>query len=156
MSQLVGLQNAIIGRLTAVDPTVPAPTPVNGQVNWITENIGDLGYNIAKITGSVGIVGIVMTPGGGKLYKIGIYPIEFRCTVEIQLQENVVINRGSSGTQIASLDLVEFIMHRLHLFSPHGHRADRIQLDTVPYKLVTEHPILVYNVNFTAPLVIGK
>jgi hypothetical protein len=156
MSQLVGLQNAIIGRLTAVDPTVPAPVPVNGQVQWITENIGDLGFNIARLTGHVGIVGIVTTPGGGKLYKTGIYPIEFRCTVEIQLQENVTINRGASGTQIASLTLVEFIMQRVHLFSPHGHRADRIELASVPFKMVTDHPILVYNVNFTAPLVIGK
>ena len=156
MSLLVGLQNAIIGRLTAVDPTVPAPVPAHGSVSWITENIGDLASNIAKLTGSVGIVGIVMTPGGGKLYKEGIRPIEFRCVVEVQLQENVTINRGSSGTQIASLDLVEFIMQRVHLFSPHHQRADRVTLDVVPFRLVSEHPILVYNVNFTAPIVIGK
>ena len=156
MSQLSSLQQAIIGRLTAVDPTVPAPVPVNGEVQWITENIGDLGNIISRTVGKLGIIGIVMTPGGGKLFKMGIYPISFRCTVEIQTQENVTINRGASGTQIASLDLIEFVMKRLHLWSPHHQRADRIELDEVPYILVSEYPVLTYNVRFNAPLTIGK
>src|SRR5215831_19321992 len=156
MSQLVTLQNAIIGRLTAADPLVPSLVPASGQVNWLTENIGDLYNNISKRLGAMGIVGIVMTPGGGKVFQQGVYPPSFRCTVEVQIQENVTINRGASGTQIASLDLVEFVMKRVHLFSPHRQRADRVELDEVPFKLVTEHPILVYNVNFVAPLTIGK
>jgi hypothetical protein len=155
MSQLTNLQTAIIGRLTATDSAVPSLEPANGQISWITENIGNLANNIEKVIGSLGIVGIVMTPGGGKLFKMGIYPIAFRCTIEIQTQENVTINRGDSGTKIASLDLVEFVMHRLHLFSPHRHRSDRIELDEVPYLLVSEYPILTYNVRFNAPLTIG-
>jgi len=156
MSQLVDLQNAIIGRLTAPDATIPSLTPANGQVNWLTENIGDLGNNIAKTIGKMGIIGIVTTPGGGKVFQQGVYPPAFRCTVEIQIQENVTINRGASGTQIAALDLVEFVIKRLHLFSPHGHRADRVELDEVPFRLITDTPILVYNVNFVAPLTLGK
>jgi hypothetical protein len=157
MSKLVNLQNSIIGRLTAVDATVPLLVPANGQVSWITENIGDLGSNIQKAIGKLGIIGIVMTPGGGRLYKPGAFwPISFRCKVEIQIQENVTINRGASGTQIASLDLVEFVMQRLHLFSPQAHRADRLELNEVPYRLVAETPWLVYNVEFNGPMTIGK
>jgi hypothetical protein len=157
MSQLVNLQNAIITRLTQSDAIVPSLVPANGQVSWITENIGDLASNIAKAIGKIGIVGIVMTPGGGKEFKVGIYPPAFRASIEIQLQENVTINRGASGTQIASLDLVEFIIKRLHLWSPGGGlRSDRIELQEVPYKLVAETPLLVYNVNLTAPITLGK
>jgi len=156
MSQLVNLQNAIIARLTASDPAVPALTPANGQISWITENIGDLYNNISKRLGALGLVGTVMTPGGGKTFQQGVYPAAFQCTIEVQIQENVTINRGASGTQIASLDLVEFVIKRLHLFSPQHHRADRIELAEVPYKLVADTPILVYNVNFVAPLTLGK
>jgi len=156
MSQLAGLQNAIIGRLTAADPAVPSLVPANGQVHWLTENIGDLASNIAKITAQLGLVGTVMTPGGGKVFQVGVYPPAFRCKVEVQIQENVTINRGAAGTQIASLDLLEFVIKRLHLFSPQRHRADRVELDEIPFVLVSETPLLVYNVNFTAPLTIGK
>jgi hypothetical protein len=164
MSQLTGLQQAIIGRLTAVDATVPAPVPAHGTVQWITENIGDLGNIIQRTIGKLGIIGIVMTPGGGKLFNPGVFPIAFRCAIEIQTQENVTINRGASGTQIASLDLVEFVMKRLHLWSfhgppvvhPRGQRADRLQLDEVPYLLVSEYPVLTYNVRFSAPLTIQQ
>jgi hypothetical protein len=157
MSKLANLQQAIIGRLTAVDPTVPAPVAANGSISWITERIGDLGTAIAKKVGSLGIIGIVMTPGGGKKYSDNPGdPVQFRCNVEIQIQENVVINSGASGTQVASLDLVEFVMQRLHGFSPQGHRADRILLDATPFILVSDHPILTYNVRFVAPINIGK
>ena len=50
MSQLTGLQTAIVNRLSAVDPLVPAPVPANGAVTWITENIGDLANAIARTT----------------------------------------------------------------------------------------------------------
>ena len=157
MSQLVNLQNAIVTRLSASDTVVPSLVPANGQVSWITENIGDLASNIAKAIGKIGIVGIVMTPGGGKMWKQGpFWPIGFKCSVEVQIQENVVINRGASGTQIASLALVEFVMARLHLFSPQGHKADRLELNEVPYKLVADTPCLVYNVDLYAPITIGK
>jgi hypothetical protein len=156
MSQLVGLQNAIIGRLTMADPNIPSLVPHAGQINWMTENIGDLGSNIAKVIGQMGIVGIVTTPGGGKVFQQGIYPAAFRCTVEIQLQENVTINRGAAGTQIASLDLLEFVIKRLHLFSPHGHKSDRVELDETPFHLVADTPLLVYNVRFVAPITLGK
>lgn len=156
MSKLVTLQQAIIGRLTATDPAVPSLTPANGSINWITESIGDLASNIAKRLGSMGIVGIVMTPGGGKVFQQGVYPASFRCTVEIQIQENVTINRGASGTQIASLDLVEFVIARLHLFSPHGHKSDRVEVDDTPFVLVQDTPILTYNARFIAPITIGK
>jgi len=156
MSKLVTLQDAIITRLTATDPAVPSLTPANGQINWLTENIGDLANNIAKTLGKLGIIGTVMTPGGGKVFQQGIYPASFRAKVEIQIQENVTINRGASGTQIAALDLVEFVIARLHMYSPHGHRSDRVELGEEPFNLLFDSPILVYNVNFIAPLTIGK
>jgi hypothetical protein len=162
MNRMSQLQQSIIGRLTAVDATIPALVPAQGQVQWITEDIGDLANIIQRAIGKLGIIGIVMTPGGGKLFQAGIFPISFRCAIEIQLQENVTINRGAAGTQIPALDLVQFTMQRLHLFSPsgtppsRGKRADRIEIDEVPYLLVSEYPVLTYNVRFNAPLTISQ
>ncbi len=154
MSKLVDLQTAIVNRLAAIDPTVPSLVPANGAIRWITEDVGDLANIITRATAKLGIVGIVMTPGGGKLFKTGEPGIAFQCPIEIQIQENVVINRGTSGTQIAALALVEFVMKRLNFFSPTNQRITRITLDETPYLLVSEYPILTYNVRFNAPLTI--
>jgi hypothetical protein len=155
MSALSQLQQQIIGRLTAVDPAVPAPAPATGTITWITEDIGDLANIISRTTAKLGIVGIVMTPGGGKLFNVGInLPIAFNCPIEIQTQENVTINRGAAGTNIPSLDLVEFCMKRLHNWSPTHQRVNKIELDETPYLLVAEVPILTYNVRLNAKLTI--
>jgi len=155
MNVFTRLQQQVIGRLTAADALVPSLVPQNNAVQWITEDIGDLANIIGRATKSVGIVGIVMTPGGGKLFNVGIVPISFVCPIEIQTQENVTVNRGDAGTKIASLDLVQFTMLRLHLWSPTGQRITKIELDQTPYLLVSEHPILTYNVRFNAKLTIA-
>lgn len=152
MNALSNLQQQVIGRLTEADTTVPSLVPAQGSVNWITEDIGDFGNIIARTTGSVGIIGIVVTPGGGKLFSLGCYPISFRCPIEVQIQENVTVNRGSAGTQISALDLLQFVFRRLHLWSPTDQRINRIELDEVPYLLVSETPILTYNVRLSAPI----
>jgi hypothetical protein len=153
MNAMSQLQQQVIGRLTAVD-AVPAPVPASGEITWITEDIGDLANIIQRTTAKLGIVGIVMTPGGGKLFDTGIFPIAFMCPIEIQTQENVTINRGAAGTQIPSLDLVEFCMRRLHNWSPTNQRVNKIELDETPYLLVSEYPVLTYNVRFNAKLTI--
>lgn len=152
MNIFSNLQQQVIGRLTATVPDVPALVPANGQINWITEDIGDMAKAIGKLIGSLGIIGIVMTPGGGKLFKMGIYPISLECPIEIQIQENVTVNRGASGTQIPNLDLVQFCLRRLHLWSPTNQRISRIEADETPYILVSEYPLLTYNVRFNAPI----
>lgn len=157
MNALSQLQQSIIGRLTATDTTVPSPVPAAGEVQWITEDIGDLANIISRTVGKLGIIGIVMTPGGSpgcKMFDVGIVPIAFRCPIEIQVQENVTVNRGASGTAIPSLDLLEFCMRRLHLWSPSHQRINKIELDETPYLLVSETPLLVYNVRFNAKLTI--
>jgi len=148
------LQQDVISRLTATVSDSPSLVPRNGKVNWITEDIGDLANIIGRAVGSVGIIGIVMTPGGGKLFKMGIFPISFLCPIEIQVQENVTVNRGAAGTGIPSLDLVQFCLRRLHLWSPGNQRVDRIEVDETPYLMVSEHPILTYNVRFNSKLTI--
>jgi hypothetical protein len=153
MNALTTLQQDVIGRLTATDTQVPSLVPAQGTINWITEDIGDFANIIGRTVGTLGIIGIVVTPGGGKLFSMGCYPISFRCPIEVQIQENVTINRGS-GTQIPSLDLLQFVMRRLHMWSPSDQRINRIELDEVPYLLVSETPILTYNVRFSAPLTI--
>lgn len=154
MNAMSLLQQQVIGRLTETDTTVPALVPVEGQVNWITEAIGDLANIIARATGKVGIIGIVMTPGGGKMFRTGIFPISFNCPIEIQIQENVTVNRGANGTGIPSLDLVQFCMRRLHLWSPSDQRINKIEADETPYLLVSEYPVLTYNVRFNAKLTV--
>jgi hypothetical protein len=152
MNLFSNLQQQVIGRLTATVQEVPSLVPANGQINWITEDIGDMAKAIGKLIGSLGIIGIVMTPGGGKLFKMGIYPISLECPIEIQIQENVTVNRGASGTQIPNLDLVQFCLRRLHLWSPTNQRISRIEADETPYILVSEYPLLTYNVRFNAPI----
>jgi hypothetical protein len=154
MNAMSQLQQQVIGRLTQDDTQVPSLAPASGEISWITEDKGDLANIIQRQIGKMGIVGIVMTPGGGKLFRVGIFPISFDCPIEIQIQENVTVNRGASGTQIAVLDLVQFCMRRLHLWSPSNQRINKIELDEVPYLLVTEVPILVYNVRFKAKITI--
>jgi hypothetical protein len=154
MNAFSNLQQEVIGRLTATVTDVPSLSPANGKVNWITEDIGDLAKAINKMVGTLGIIGIVMTPGGGKLFKLGTYPMALQCPIEIQIQENVTVNRGASGTQIPNLDLVQFCLRRLHLWSPTSQRISRIEADETPYILVSEYPLLTYNVRFLAPLTI--
>jgi len=148
------LQQSVITRLTATVTDVPSLVPANGKINWITEDIGDLAKAIAKTVGSLGIIGIVMTPGGGKLFSMGVYPVSLHCPIEIQIQENVTVNRGAAGTQIPNLDLVQFCLKRLHLWSPTGQRVSRIEVDETPYLLVSEYPLLTYNVRFSAPITV--
>jgi hypothetical protein len=154
MSKLADLQNSIITQLTAVNAAMPAPVPANGQIQWITENIGDLANVIARTTGKLGIIGIVMTPGGKLVTPGSGPPIAIHSLVEIQIQENVTINRGASGTQISAIDLVEFCMKRLQYFERDQQRIRRIVLDEIPFLLVSEYPILTYNVRLNAPLTI--
>lgn len=154
MNALSKLQQDVIGRLTATDTAVPSLVPAEGEIKWITEDIGDFANIIGRTVGSVGIIGIVVTPGGGKLFSMGCYPISFRCPIEVQIQENVTVNRGNAGTKVSSLDLLQFVMRRLHLWSPSDQRINRIELDEVPYLLVSETPILTYNVRFVAKLTI--
>lgn len=154
MNAFSQLQQQVIGRLTASVTDIPSLVPANGQINWITEDKGDLANIMARTVGTLGIIGIVLTPGGGKLFEVGKYPISFDCPIEIQTQENVTVNRGASGTQIASLDLVEFCMKRLHLWSPSHQRINQIELDITPYVLVAEVPLLVYTVRLNAKLTI--
>ncbi len=154
MNALSQLQQSIINRLTAVDAAVPSPVPANGQVDWITEDIGDLANVIARAVGKLGIIGIVVTPHG-KVMVTGEGPeIAFHSLVEIQIQENVTINRGASGTQIPALDLVQFVMKRLHWFQRDKQRIRRIVLDEIPFLLVAEVPLLIYNVRFISPIAI--
>jgi hypothetical protein len=156
MNAMSQLQQQVIGRLTSSIADVPSLVPVAGEINWVTEDIGDLASIIARQVGKMGIVGIVMTPGGQncKLFEVGCYPISFNCPIEIQIQENVTVNRGASGTQISALDLVQFCWKRLHLWSPSHQRINRIESDETPFQLVTEVPILVYNARFNAKITI--
>ena len=155
MNVFSDLQQKIIGRLTVADTQVPSLVPANNQVNWVTEDKGDFANIIARFTKSVGIVGIVLTPGGGKLFDVGIFPMSFLCPIEIQIQENVTVNRGSAGTNISALDLMEFVMLRLHFWSPNGQRITKIQADETPFIMVSESPLLIYNVRFNAKLTIA-
>jgi hypothetical protein len=130
--------------------------PANGQINWITEDIGDLANIIARAIGKVGIIGIVMTPGSGKPYAVDHkFPISFSCLIEIQMQENVTVNRGDAGTKIPVLDLVQFCMKRIHLWSPTNQRLNAITIDENPFFLVSDYPVLTYNVRFNAGITIS-
>lgn len=163
-NEFLNLQAAAITRLTATDAAVPPPTPANGSITWLTEIIGDLANKVAQATAKLGICGIVLTPGGkaSKMFNAETGQISLGCPLLIQIQENAMINQGATGTHIHALDLVKFCMKRLHFFDPQrknvsdrGKRsASVITLDPMPYELVQDTPILVYDVRFIAPITI--
>ena len=151
------LQQDTITRLTAIDPLVPSLVPAKGSITWLTENIGDLASKVAQATGKLGIVGLVLTPGGDRLqlFSNDAQALSFSCPLLIQIQENVLVNRGANGTQIPALDLVKFCMKRLHFWEPKRTRISRIKLDPKPFELVQDAPLLVYDVRFLAPITIA-
>jgi len=149
------LQQDVIARLTTIVLDAPSPVAATGSVQWVTEDIGDLANIVTRAVGKVGIIGIVLTPGGGKMYSVDQkHPMGFVCPIVIQLQENVTVNRGAAGTQIPVLDLVQFCMKRLHNWSPTNQRVNTIYVDETPFVLVSEAPILTYNVAFSTGVTI--
>ncbi len=155
MSAFSDLQGKIAARLAAVDTAIPAPVPANDQpIQFITEIIGDLKNIIDRSVARIGIVGIVLSPSAKRIGAEHTSPIALKPLIEVQIQENVIVNRSAAGTQVAAFDLVVFCMRRLHLWSPIGQRISRLTLDETPYLLVSEYPILTYNVRVNASLTI--
>lgn len=155
---LLDLQQKILTRLTEEDEKIPAPTPANDKtVTWMTEIIGDLVNEVQKGLVKHGIVGTVLTPGGDrlKLRDPDTGQLALSNPIVIEIQENVTINRGAAGTQIAALTLVEFCMKRLNLFDltkGANTRLTKVTLDPKPYELVEIAPLLIYHVRANAPI----
>jgi len=85
------------------------------------EKIGDLSAKIQVALTKLGIGIIVLTPVA-KLKAADGAEISLEVPVVVQVQENVTINQGASGTKLAALDVVIEILTRLHFWS-HGLNA---------------------------------
>lgn len=151
----VALQNSVLARLQAIDASVPAPAAAHGAITWLSEVKGDVASKLAKAIGSLGIVGVVLTPTALMVDPNG-EDLGMYAPVLIQIQENVIINQGASGTQIPALRLVSFVMKRLQNFCHNIYNGSpatqRLRLDPKPFVLIKDDAPLTYNVAATAML----
>lgn len=155
MSTFSLLQKRVVSRLAAdVFFTPPAPRK---SIVVLDEQIGDIVNRISKQIGSIGILALVVTPTGRKIdgsKRI----IDLEVPLIVQIQEDVVINQASTGTRWPALDVVVRTMQLLHWWNPGltagSYRMARLQLADVPFELVTQEPLLTYNVNFVTTLII--
>lgn len=171
---LVALQTKVVARLEAVSATdffhrsVPLPTTANGQpIAVISEIKGDIAYQLQRSLESMGIAIIVLTPLG-QLIDPNNPRLDMLSPLKIQIQEDVTLNREATvGTQVPALDLVRFVLRRLHAW-PHmlyessasspldpayagAAKAQMIRSQKQAFTLLTDTP-LVYDVDFLAPL----
>lgn len=130
-------------------PALPAP-----PITLLSEQIGDIVNEIERLIGSIGIIGIVITPVGRGMDSDK-RPIDFEVPLVIQFQEDVTNNRQSAGgTGKPALGAVCRTMELLHWWDPlvmtGSAKIFRLRLAAVPYELVDQTPVLTYNVNLLA------
>jgi hypothetical protein len=148
------LQNLVTARLAAVDASIPAPVPANDvPVSYLSEQMGDIATMLQRAINSIGIGVVILTPTALLIDPttpdLGMY-----APVLVQIQENVLINQGASGTKIPALRLVSFVMKRLqgwpHMLYAGDADNQRLLLDPKPFVLIRDEPPLTYNVAATA------
>lgn len=150
------LQGLVTARLAAVDTAIPAPTPLHGSVPYLSEQKGDIATQIQAALNNVGgIAALILTPTAVLADPTGI-TLDMYAPVIIQVQENVVVNRGATGTGIPALRLVSFIMRRLqgwpHMLYAGDPEQQRLALDQKPFVMIRDEPPLTYNVVAIAPI----
>jgi hypothetical protein len=131
-------------------------TTANGKtIPVLHERIGDLLSKLTAAISKVGVFLVVLTPVG-TLRDPKARAIDLVAPLHVQIQENVLFNQGANGTKVSALALVSFVMRKLHFWTPQlypgSSRATRSELDKTPFVLVTEDPILTYNVRLNVPI----
>ncbi len=150
------LQANVVSRLTATIASIPAPDPANGKpVPFLSEIKGDIVNQVQKAVNALGLGVVVLTPTALML-EPGTFSLDMRTPVLVQVQENVVINQGASGTKIPALRMVSFIMRRLqgwpHMLYLGDASEQRLLLDPKPFVLIKDDSPLTYNVAAIAPI----
>ena len=111
----------------------------------LTEQIGSLPARVAQSLGQLGVVCVVMTPTARTLHPNYPRPYFDEIRIVARTQENVVINRASTGTgQPASL-VAEAVAWFLHGFAPVGLGCT---LRLAEIRLVDDPRLLVYETVF--------
>lgn len=156
------LQSKAVARLEAIDAkdahqqSVPWPTSANGlAIPVLSEAKGDLATLIQTATSSLGICMIVLTPTA-EGFDPNAPSLSMNSPLVVQIQEFVTTNQGNSGTKVAALTLVAFVLKRLHWWA-HGvyagsPRSQLLKAQARPFLFITDTPELTYNVAFNAPL----
>jgi hypothetical protein len=152
----VALQNAVIARLESTDPSLaPALIPANGHaIPFLSEQRGDLVNKIQNAVAKIGLVVIVLTPKA-----IMINPnapgLDQMAPILVQVQETGIVNKGATGSQISALEMVVFVMKRIHFWSHDLYAAEpdtmRVKLEKTPFVLINDNPT-VYNVAAWTPI----
>lgn len=149
----VALQNLVTARLAATDASIPAPVAAHGSVQYISEQKGDIVTLLQTAINNIGIGVVILTPTA-LMIDPETEAFAMRAPIIIQVQENVIVNRGAAGTQIPALRLVSFIMRRLqgwpHMLYPGDQDLQRLTLDPKPFVLIRDEPPLTYNVAASA------
>jgi hypothetical protein len=143
MALLSDLQAAAAAQLSAQDFFTDAG---NGEAArpiavW-TELIGDLATRVQTQVGKLGIVCVVLTPRATMSEKNRTRPYFNPITLVVRTYENVMLNRGPSGTQQPAALVAEAAAWYLHGFRPSGLQAglflEAIELAEDPRLLVYE------------------
>ena len=110
MGLLVPLQSKIAEILRAREEIAKSPA-----IEVVEENKGDLNAQVAAAVSRLGIVVTVQTPGLGVDPE---HPRGVQATIVVEIQENVPINRGPSGSKRTWLELAEAIHAELTTIQP--------------------------------------
>ena len=110
MGLLAPLQSAIAEILRSREEIAASPA-----IEVIEENKGDLNAAVASAVSRLGIVVTVQTPS---LVPDPEHPRWRQATIVIEIQENVPINRGPSGSKRTWMDLAEAIDAELDTSQP--------------------------------------
>lgn len=155
-------QDRLITRLETYkdSPSDPKPflqdTANDKTIEVLDERVGDIQNKIGRSLGAgLGIVVVVLTPVA-QLRDVMQRGLDMIALVKVQVQENVTLNRGASGTQVSAMKVRNMIMRAIHHWS-HGLYAgpastQRVELEKIPFVLVATDPFLVYDVDGTAPM----
>lgn len=110
MGLLAPLQLKIAEILRAREEIATSPA-----IEVVEENKGDLNAQVAAAVSRLGIVVTVQTPS---LDPDPEHPRWVQATIVVEIQENVPINRGPSGSKRTWLDLAEAIHAELATIQP--------------------------------------
>ena len=110
MGLLAPLQSRIAEILRSREEIATSPA-----IEVIEENKGDLNASVASAVSRLGIVVTVQTPS---LDPDPEHPRWVQATIVIEVQENVPINRGPSGSKRTWMDVAEAIHAELSTIQP--------------------------------------
>ena len=124
-----------------------------GRVPILTEDVGDLENEVAKIAGQLGLVLVVLTAVGTVNHPNVPGPHLDKLDITVAVFEEPLINRSRTGTRKPALQAVQDVIKTLHIYTPRGWRFPLV-CDKQAFVLAERKPFIHYDVNFTPQFVL--